>query len=180
MDAANIDLKAFSEEFYRHTCGARLDAVTETLRYVRHETPVWFEITNLLIPGLNDSDEELHAMTSWVVEDLGPDVPVHFTACHPDFKMTDRPPTPPATLTRARRIAHENGVRFAYTGNVQDADGSSTYCPGCGTVVVERDWYAIGEYRLTDDGHCRSCGNRLPGVFDGPVGGWGPRRIRFL
>ncbi|CAA9240409.1 MAG: COG1180: Radical SAM, Pyruvate-formate lyase-activating enzyme like [uncultured Acidimicrobiales bacterium] len=177
MDAANIDLKAFSEEFYRHTCGARLDWVKETLRYLRHETPVWFEITNLLIPGLNDSDEELHAMTSWVVEDLGPDVPVHFTAFHPDFKMTDRPPTPPATLTRARRIARENGVRFAYTGNVHDADGSSTYCGGCGTVVVERDWYAIGEYRLTDDGHCRSCGTRLPGVFDGPVGGWGPRRI---
>ena len=177
MDAANVDLKAFSEEFYRHTCGARLEAVKDTLRYLRHETSVWFEITNLLIPGLNDSDEELHAMTSWIVEDLGPDVPVHFTAFHPDFKMTDRPATPPETLTRARGIALANGVRFAYTGNVHDSDGSSTYCPGCGTVVVERDWYALGAYRLTGDGDCTECGTRLPGVFDGPAGGWGPRRM---
>ncbi len=177
MDAANVDLKAFSEEFYRHTCGARLEAVKDTLRYLRHETSVWFEITNLLIPGLNDSDEELHAMTSWVVEDLGPDVPVHFTAFHPDFKMMDRPATPPETLTRARSIAVANGVRFAYTGNVHDSDGSSTYCPGCGTVVVERDWYALGAYRLTDGGDCTECGTRLPGVFDGPAGGWGPRRM---
>ena len=177
MDAANIDLKAFTEEFYRHTCGARLESVKDTLRYVRHETPVWFELTTLLIPGLNDSDEELHAMTSWVVEDLGPDVPMHFTAFHPDFKMMDRPPTPPATLTRARRIARENGVRFAYTGNVHDRDGSSTYCPACGTVLVERDWYEIGTYRVTDDGHCEACGILVPGVYDGPVGSWGARRV---
>jgi len=177
MDAANVDLKAFSEEFYRHTCGARLEAVKDTLRYLRHETDVWFEITNLLIPGLNDSDDELHAMTAWIVDDLGPDVPVHFTAFHPDFKMTDRSSTPPETLSRARRIARANGVRFAYTGNVHDPDGSSTYCPGCGTVLVERDWYALGAYRLTDDGHCRECGARLAGVFDGPAGGWGPRRM---
>ena len=177
MDAANVDLKAFSEEFYRHTCGARLEAVKDTLRYLRHETSVWFEITNLLIPGLNDSDEELQAMTSWIVDDLGPDVPVHFTAFHPDYKMTDRPATPPATLTRARQIARANGLRFAYTGNVHDTDGSSTYCPGCGTVVVERDWYALGAYRLTDDGRCNRCGTTLAGVFDGPAGTWGPRRM---
>jgi pyruvate formate lyase activating enzyme len=177
MDAANIDLKAFTEDFYRHTCGARLEAVKDTLRYVRHETPVWFELTTLLIPGLNDSDEELHAMTSWVVEDLGPDVPMHFTAFRPDFKMMDRPPTPPETLTRARRIARENGVRFAYTGNVHDSDGSSTYCRGCGTVLVERDWYEIGKYALTDDGHCGGCGILIPGVYDGPVGSWGARRV---
>jgi pyruvate formate lyase activating enzyme len=177
MDAANVDLKAFSEEFYRHTCGARLEAVKDTLRYLRHETDVWFEITNLLIPGLNDSDEELHAMTSWIVEDLGPDVPVHFTAFHPDFKMTDRPSTPPETLTRARRIARSHGVRFAYTGNVHDAGGASTYCPECDTVLVERDWYALGAYRLSDDGHCRHCGTRVAGVFDGPAAGWGPRRM---
>jgi pyruvate formate lyase activating enzyme len=177
MDAANIDLKAFSEEFYRHTCGARLEAVKDTLRYVRHETDVWFEITNLLIPGLNDSDEELHAMTSWIVEDLGPDVPVHFTAFHPDYKLNDRPPTPPETLTRARRIALANGVRHAYTGNVHDSEGSSTYCAGCGAVVVERDWYRLGAYRLSDDGHCTECGTALAGVFDGPAGGWGPRRV---
>jgi pyruvate formate lyase activating enzyme len=177
MDAANVDLKAFSEEFYRHTCGARLEAVKDTLRYLRHETSVWFEITNLLIPGMNDSDEELQAMTSWIVEDLGPDVPVHFTAFHPDFKMTERSATPPETLTRARRIARANGLLFAYTGNVHDTAGSSTSCPRCATVVVERDWYALGAYRLTDDGHCRACGAQLPGVFDGPAGGWGPKRM---
>jgi pyruvate formate lyase activating enzyme len=177
MDAANVDLKAFTDEFYRHTCGARLEAVKDTLRYLRHETSVWFEITTLLIPGLNDSDEELHAMTSWIVEDLGSDVPLHFTAFHPDYKMDDRPATPPATLTRARRIALENGVRFAYTGNVHDRDGSSTRCPGCDTLVIERDWYALGDYGLTDDGHCRTCGGPLAGVFDGPAGSWGPRRM---
>ncbi|MDP9006501.1 MAG: AmmeMemoRadiSam system radical SAM enzyme, partial [Actinomycetota bacterium] len=177
MDAANVDLKAFTEEFYRHTCGGQLEAVKDTLRYLRHETSIWFEITNLLIPGLNDSDAELEAMTSWVVDELGPDVPMHFTAFHPDFKLTDRPPTPPATLTRARRIAAANGVRFAYTGNVHDSDGSSTYCPRCGTCVVERDWYALGGYRLSDDGACTACGRRVPGVFDGPPGDWGRQRM---
>ncbi|MDQ4097447.1 MAG: AmmeMemoRadiSam system radical SAM enzyme [Actinomycetota bacterium] len=177
MDAANVDLKAFSEEFYRHTCGGHLDAIKDTLRYLRHETSVWLEITNLLIPGLNDSDAELDAMTSWIVDELGPDIPVHFTAFHPDFKLTDRPPTPPETLTRARRIAVANGVRFAYTGNVHDRDGSSTYCPGCGVRLIERDWYALGEYRLTVAGECTACGHRTPGVFDGPPGGWGPRRM---
>ena len=177
MDAANVDLKAFTEEFYRHTCGAQLEAVKDTLRYLRHETSVWMEITTLLIPGLNDSDEELHSLTSWVVDDLGPDVPIHFTAFHPDYKLTDRPPTPPATLARARGIAVGNGVRFAYTGNVHDAHGSSTYCPGCGTRVIERDWYALGEYRLTGEGACVDCGTRVPGVFDGRPGHWGPRRI---
>ncbi|HWC10815.1 MAG TPA: AmmeMemoRadiSam system radical SAM enzyme [Acidimicrobiales bacterium] len=177
MDAANVDLKAFHEDFYRHTCGAHLEAVKDTLRYLRHETSVWFEITNLLVPGLNDSDAELDAMTRWVVADLGADVPVHFTAFHPDFKMLDRPPTPPETLTRARRIALGNGVRFAYTGNVHDTEGSSTYCPGCGTRVVERDWYEIGEYRLTADGACQSCGRHLPGRYRGGPGGWGPRRM---
>ena len=177
MDAANVDLKGFTEEFYRHTCGGHLEAVKDTLRYLRHETTVWFEITNLLIPGLNDSDAELDSMTGWVVDELGPDVPMHFTAFHPDFKLLDRPPTPPDTLTRARRIALGNGVRFAYTGNVHDADGSSTYCPACATLVVERDWYSLGRYRLTGDGACSGCGSRIPGVFDGPPGGWGPRRM---
>ena len=149
----------------------------DTLRYLRHETSVWFEITNLLIPGLNDSDDELDAMTSWVVDELGPDVPMHFTAFHPDFKLTDRPPTPPDTLTRARRIAVANGVQFAYTGNVHDTEGSSTYCPGCGTLVVERDWYALGDYRLGDDGACTTCGHRMTGVFEGPPGDWGRHRV---
>jgi len=177
MDAANVDLKAFTEEFYFHTCGGHLEAVLDTLRYLRHETSVWFEITTLLIPGLNDSDAEIDAEARWIATELGRDVPLHFTAFHPDFKMLDRPPTPPETLTRARLIALGNGLHYVYTGNVHDTAGSSTYCPGCGTRVVERDWYQLGEYQLTADGRCQSCDNRLPGVFDGPPGGWGPRRV---
>jgi pyruvate formate lyase activating enzyme len=177
MDAANVDLKGFTEEFYRHTCGGHLDAILDTLRYLRHETSVWVEITTLLIPGLNDSDPELDAETRWIAEALGPDVPLHFTAFHPDFKLLDRPPTPPQTLSRARRIALGNGLRFVYTGNVHDPEGSSTYCPGCGRRVIERDWYRLGAYRVTDAGHCRSCDTRIPGLFDGPSGGWGRRRL---
>jgi pyruvate formate lyase activating enzyme len=177
MDAANVDLKAFTEDFYRHVCGGHLGAVLETLEYLVHETDVWVEITNLLIPGKNDSDDELDAMTRWVVEHLGSDVPMHFTAFHPDFKMTDLESTPPSTLVRAREIALRNGVRYAYTGNVHDRHGGSTVCTGCGGVVVERDWYDIGAYRLTDDGRCTTCGTALPGRFDGPVGGWGARRM---
>ncbi len=175
LDAANVDLKGFTEEFYKHTAAAELGAVLETLEYL-HETDVWFELTTLLIPGLNDSDAELHAMTQWVVEHLGPDVPIHFTAFHPDYKMLDVPATPPATLTRARQIAIENGMRFAYTGNVHDAAGGSTFCHSCGTRVIERDWYRLGEYRLDDSGRCAACGTTLPGVFDGPAGRWGARR----
>ncbi|HEV2058541.1 MAG TPA: AmmeMemoRadiSam system radical SAM enzyme [Solirubrobacteraceae bacterium] len=176
MDAANVDLKAFSESFYARTCSAHLRPVLDTLEYLRHETDVWFEITTLLIPGLNDSDEEIDRMTSWIVERLGRDVPIHFTAFHPDYKLRDRPPTPPATLSRARSIAIANGVRFAYTGNVHDRDGDSTYCGGCGDLVIERDWYQLGRYTLTDDGRCRSCDTPLPGVFAGPPGEQGPRR----
>jgi pyruvate formate lyase activating enzyme len=181
IDAANVDLKAFTEDFYHRVCAGQLGAVLDTLTYLKHETGVWFELTTLLIPDLNDSDAEIDAMTTWVVEQLGPDVPMHFTAFHPDFKMRDRPPTPPATLSRARRIALGNGVRHVYTGNVHDADGQSTYCSGCGAKVIERDWYVIGDYRLDDTGHCRQCGTLVPGVYDGPPGGWGPirRRVQF-
>jgi pyruvate formate lyase activating enzyme len=177
MDAANVDLKAFTESFYADTCAGHLAPVLETLEYLKHETGVWFEITNLLIPGLNDSDAEVDAMTRWIVERLGPDVPVHFTAFHPDYKLRDRPPTPPATLTRARQIALANGIRYAYTGNVHDADGGSTYCSGCGARVIERDWYRLGEYALTGDGRCRACDAQIPGVFAGAPGRWGPRRL---
>jgi pyruvate formate lyase activating enzyme len=176
MDAANVDLKAFTEDFYHHVCGGHLDAVLDTLEYLVHETDVWVEITNLLIPGKNDSDDEIDAMTGWVVDRLGPDVPMHFTAFHPDFKMTDVPHTPPATLTRARDIARRNGVRYAYTGNVHDRVGGSTACAQCGTQLIERDWYVINEYRLTDDGHCPRCAAPLPGRFAGPAGSWGARR----
>jgi pyruvate formate lyase activating enzyme len=141
-----------------------------------HDTDVWVEITNLLIPGKNDDDEELDAMTRWVVEHLGSDVPMHFTAFHPDFKMLDTPATPPATLSRARTIALANGVRYAYTGNVHDAEGGSTRCVECGELLIERDWYELGTYGLTDDGRCRACNASLPGRFDGPAGAWGARR----
>jgi pyruvate formate lyase activating enzyme len=177
MDAANVDLKAFTEDFYQHVCGAHLSDVLDTLQYLVHDSDVWVEITNLLIPGKNDGNEEIDAMTRWVVAELGPDVPMHFTAFHPDFKMLDIEHTPPATLTRAREIALGNGVHYAYTGNVHDRDGGSTRCRGCGAVVIERDWYRLGNYELTDDGHCRSCGTALPGRFDGPAGTWGPRRL---
>jgi pyruvate formate lyase activating enzyme len=177
MDAANVDLKGFTEDFYHRVCAGRLAPVLETLEYLKHETTVWFEITNLLIPGANDSDRELDAMTRWVVERLGPDVPMHFTAFHPDWKMRDRPPTPPATLTRARQIAIGNGVRYAYTGNVHDPQGGSTWCHGCGGLLVERDWYQLGAWNLSDDGRCRRCDSRCAGVFDGPAGGWGARRL---
>jgi pyruvate formate lyase activating enzyme len=177
MDAANVDLKGFTPDFYRHVCGGHLEAVLDTLEYLHRDTDVWFEITTLLIPGLNDSNEELDAETAWVADHLGPDVPMHFTAFHPDFKMTDRPPTPPDTLARAAAIARANGIHFAYTGNVHDPRGSSTYCPGCGRRLIERDWYDLGEYRLTDDGRCPDCDVAVPGVFAGRPGSWGSRRL---
>jgi pyruvate formate lyase activating enzyme len=177
MDAANIDLKGFTAEFYHRICGADLARVLETIEYVATHTSTWLELTTLVIPGHNDSDAELEAMTRWVVEHCGPDVPMHFSAFHPDWKMRDVPATPPATLTRARQIALANGVRHAYTGNVHDADGDTTVCPGCGWAVVERDWYVIRAYRLDDTGRCRHCGQQLAGVFDGPAGTWGRQRL---
>jgi pyruvate formate lyase activating enzyme len=176
MDAANVDLKAFTERFYRQVCGAELAPVLDTLVYLKHETEVWFEITNLLIPGETDSSEEIDAMTRWVVDELGPDVPMHFTAFHPDFKMMDRPPTPPATLSRAREIARGNGVRYAYTGNVHDDAGGSTWCPGCDALLIGRDWYRLSAWNLTAAGACSACGERLPGLFEERPGDWGPRR----
>lgn len=177
MDAANVDLKAFTERFYHSICGGHLEAVKETLVYLKKETRVWVELTTLLIPGENDSDAELEAMTQWVVEALGPDVPMHFTAFHPDFKMLDTPSTPPATLARARRIARKNGVRYAYTGNVHDIEGGSTLCASCGQVLIARDWYVIKEYHLNDRGACSACGAPCAGVFDARPGRWGARRL---
>jgi pyruvate formate lyase activating enzyme len=177
MDAANVDLKAFTEDFYRRLCGGSLQPVLDTLEYLAHETEVWFELTTLLIPGENDSEQEIEEMTQWVVEHLGPCVPMHFTAFHPDFKMRDRAATPASTLTRSRRIAMSNGVRFAYTGNVHDEGGGSTYCHECGEVLVGRDWYQLTAWNLDDTGHCGSCGTACPGRFSGPPGDWGPRRL---
>jgi pyruvate formate lyase activating enzyme len=177
MDAVNIDLKGFSQGFYHRICGADLAAVLETIEYVVTRTDTWVELTTLLIPGHNDSEPELDAMTRWVVEHCGSDVPMHFSAFHPDWKMRDVPPTPPATLTRARAIAMANGVRYAYTGNVHDPEGDSTTCPGCHRPVIERDWYDIRAYRLNDDGRCSGCGTLIAGVFDGPAGSWGRKRL---
>jgi pyruvate formate lyase activating enzyme len=177
MDAANVDLKAFTERFYRQICAGQLQPVLETLLYLKHETKVWFEITNLLIPGENDSDAEIEAMTQWVAEKLGPDVPMHFTAFHPDWKMMETPPTPPATLTRARAIALKNGVRYAYTGNVHDERGGSTYCHHCGARLIGRDWYTLTAWNLTEEGRCRLCGTPCSGIFDSQPGKWGARRM---
>ncbi|NNM00758.1 MAG: AmmeMemoRadiSam system radical SAM enzyme, partial [Gammaproteobacteria bacterium] len=156
MDAANVDLKAFTERFYHKVCGGHLEPVLETLQYIHDETDCWLELTTLLIPDENDSAAEIDKMTDWVVNHLGRDVPMHFTAFHPDWKMRDKTHTAAATLARARAIAMDNGVRYAYTGNVHDGDGGSTFCHSCGARVIERDWYRLGDYGLADDGHCRS------------------------
>jgi pyruvate formate lyase activating enzyme len=177
LDAANVDLKSFDDGFYRRVCGGRLGAVLETIEYAARETPVWLELTTLLIPGLNDSDAELDALTRWVVDRLGPDVPLHFTAFHPDWRLRDRPPTPPATLARARRIARANGVHHAYTGNVRDPEGQSTWCHACGALLIERDGYQLGTWNLTPDGRCAACGARCAGLFEGRPGAWGGRRL---
>jgi pyruvate formate lyase activating enzyme len=177
MDAANVDLKGFTEEFYHKICAGHLRPVLETLVYLKKHTAVWVELTTLLIPGLNDADGELEELTRWVVENLGPEVPLHFTAFHPDFRLRDRPPTPPATLRRAREIARRNGVRHAYVGNVHDPEADSTYCPYCGTLLIGRDWYELTAWHLDGDGRCRNCSAACAGVFEPQPGEWGRQRL---
>ncbi|WP_199756685.1 AmmeMemoRadiSam system radical SAM enzyme [Tautonia sociabilis] len=176
MDAANVDLKAFTERFYREIAAGHLQPVLETLEYLRRETDVWFELTTLLIPGQNDSDAELDAMTRWVVDRLGPDVPLHFSAFHPDYRMRDIPATAPATLRRAREIAMRNGVRYAYVGNVHDPDCDSTFCPSCGTRLIGRDWFELTHWNLTEDGRCPCCSSPCAGVIEPEPGRWGRKR----
>ncbi|MEE8388013.1 MAG: AmmeMemoRadiSam system radical SAM enzyme [Acidiferrobacterales bacterium] len=176
MDAANIDLKGFTEEFYFKLTGAHLQPVLDTLKYIQHETDVWLEITTLLIPGRNDSDDELDAMTRWVVENLGSEVPIHFSAFHPDWKMMDVPHTPPSTLTRARDIAIKNGVRYAYVGNVHNPDADSTWCYHCGEKLIGRDWYVLSDWNITKEGNCMFCQTPVAGVFEEKPGNWGARR----
>jgi pyruvate formate lyase activating enzyme len=176
MDAANVDLKAFTQEFYWKICKGDLQTVLDTLVYLKHETSVWFEITTLLIPGHNDSDAEIENECKWIYKELGPDVPLHFSAFHPDFRMLDVPPTPPSTLARARRIALDHGIRYVYVGNVHNEEGSSTYCHKCGAKLIGRDWYLLTQWQLDEHGACKKCGEKLPGVFDGKPGTWGPRR----
>jgi len=177
MDAANIDLKAFTEDFYFHLTGAHMQPVLDTIEYVANKTDVWLELTTLLIPGKNDSDDEIDRMTRWVVDTIGPDVPMHFSAFHPDWKMDDLPPTPASTLTRARQIAINNGVRYAYTGNVHDKAGDSTYCHNCGQLLIGRDWYQLSDWNLDMGGHCKQCHAKLAGVFEDVAGNWGSRRL---
>ena len=177
MDAANVDLKAFTEQFYYKLTGGHLQPVLETLQYLVHETRVWTELTTLVIPGENDSEAEFEEMTQWVVENLGPDVPMHFTAFHPDWKMRDKPPTPHSTLVDAVRIARSNGVHYAYAGNVHDSHYGSTWCHECGELLIERDWYVLGEWNLTGDGKCSHCGTSCAGVFEASPGDWGARRL---
>lgn len=180
IDAANVDLKAFDDDFYRKVTKGRLEPVLDTLRYLVHETKVWVELTTLLIPGLNDGDAELEAMTAWVVQELGPHVPMHFTAFHPDYRMRDRPSTSLSTVLRARDIARRAGVQHAYTGNVGHGESGSTYCAGCGRCVIERVGYVLGTYDLDPAGACIHCGDAMSGVFDGPPGRWGSRRLPIV
>jgi pyruvate formate lyase activating enzyme len=177
MDAANIDLKGFTEGFYKSLCSAHLQPILETLEYLKHETEVWFEITTLLIPGENDSEAEMEALSAWVMERLGPDVPLHFSAFHPDWKMRDKPATPAATLKTAHRIATNAGLRYVFTGNIHDPPTQATCCHGCGAVLIGRDWYDLGAWSLTDDGRCRACDTPCAGIFEGPPGDWGRRRV---
>ena len=177
MDAANVDLKAFTDEFYYKLTGSHLQPVLDTLIYLINETDVWTEITTLLIPGKNDSDEEITAMCKWIKKELGPDVPLHFSAFHPDYKMSDIPATPPATLVRARDIALKEGLNYVYTGNVHNKEGDTTFCPTCHTPLIERDWYQINQYHLSKQGHCPDCGSTIAGRFDEKAGNFGARRI---
>ena len=177
MDAANVDLKAFTDRFYHKITGGHLEPILDTLKYIKHETNCWLETTTLLIPGENDSEKELTEMCEWVVENLGPDMPMHFSAFHPDFKMQNIPSTPPATLKMARDIAMKAGVRYAYVGNVHDRDADSTWCHQCGELLIERDWYVLGQWNLNAEGCCKACGTKVAGVFEPTPGNWGAKRL---
>ena len=177
IDAANIDLKAFTDDFYFRLAGAHLQPVLDTLLYLKHETDVWLEITTLLIPGMNDSDEKIAALSQWVARELGPDVPLHFSAFHPDYRMLDTPPTPPATLSRARDIAMREGLAYVYLGNVHSAEGDTTFCPRCHAPLIVRDWYEIERHTLAQGGFCPDCSTAIPGRFDTVAGTFGRRRI---
>ena len=176
MDAANVDLKAFTDRFYHKITGGHLEPVLETLKYIKQETDCWLETTTLIIPGENDSEKELTDMCEWLVENLGSDVPMHFSGFHPDFKMMNTPSTPASTLSLARDIAIKAGVRYAYVGNVHNRDGDSTWCHQCGKLLIERDWYELGQWHLTAEGNCSSCGTKVAGVFEAKPGNWGAKR----
>jgi len=180
MDAANVDLKAFNEDFYYKYTGAHLQPILDTLLYIKNETDTWLEITTLVIPGLNDSNREIREMAQWISRNLGPDVPLHFSAFHPAWKLKEPGPTPPQTLTRAREIALGEGLRYVFTGNVHDPGGQSTWCHNCGELLIERDWYQLGTWNLTDDGRCSSCGESCAGYFEEAPRQSGPTRRRIF
>lgn len=177
MDAANVDLKAFTDDFYARLCGGGLGPVLETLQIIRHETTCWLEISTLLIPGENDSPREIRALAEWVERELGRDVPLHFTAFHPDWKMSNRNPTPPSTLTLARQIAMQAGLRYVYTGNVRDSEGDTTFCPACHAALIVRDWYAIRQYDLSAEGRCPHCRTAIAGHYGDFGKPFGAQRI---
>ncbi len=177
MDAANVDLKSFNDNFYYKLCGAHLQPVLDTLLYLKHDTDIWLEITTLLIPDNNDSEKEIKQLANWIVNNLGVDIPLHFSAFHPDWKMRDLPATPPETLKRARKIAMEAGIHFVYTGNIHDPEGNSTWCPKCKNLLIERDWYQLGQWGLDEKHCCNKCGYSLPGRFDAKPGHWGAKRL---
>jgi pyruvate formate lyase activating enzyme len=176
MDAANVDLKSFSDRFYRKITGSKLGPVLDTLEYIRHETNTWLEITTLLIPDENDGSRELEEMTQWIHDHLGPDVPLHFSAFHPDWKMREKSRTPMETLLRARKIAMDHGIRYVYVGNVHNKEADSTYCAQCGQLLIGRDWYRLSEWNLDPNGRCKACAAPCAGVFEARPGSWGPRR----
>ncbi|MCP3690832.1 MAG: AmmeMemoRadiSam system radical SAM enzyme, partial [Planctomycetaceae bacterium] len=176
MDAANVDLKAFTEDFYYSLTSSHLQPVLDTLKWLRHETDTWFEITNLVIPQANDSEAEIGEMCDWLLQHIGDDVPVHFSAFHPDFRMTDRPRTPHETLLAAYDIARSRGLKYIYVGNVDDQQHQSTYCPQCQELLIERNWYELGDYHL-DQNNCGHCGATIAGHFDHTPGDWGRKRL---
>ena len=177
MDAVNVDLKGFTNSFYKKLCAGELEPVLDTLKYIRHKTDAWLEITTLIVPDSNDSDAELEQMTRWIMDNLGADVPLHFSAFHPDWKMQDVPATPTETLNRAREIALKNGLQYVYTGNVHDIAGGTTFCHHCGEALIKRDWYTLLEWHITDKGHCEYCGTKCAGVFEDKPGNWGAKRM---
>jgi pyruvate formate lyase activating enzyme len=176
MDATNVDLKGFTEDFYQHYTLSHLAPVLDTLCWLHHESQVWLEITNLVIPRANDNLDDIRRMCDWILENLGADVPLHFTAFHPDFRLRDRPPTPPATLVAAREVALQAGLNYVYVGNILDPQRQSTYCPNCRQLLIERAWHDIGSYRIRG-GKCADCGQAIAGHFADQPGHWGTRRL---
>jgi len=165
IDAANVDLKGFTERFYHKLTFSHLDDVLDTLIWLKNETEVWFEITTLLIPDENDSSEEIRKECDWILKNLGDKVPLHFTAFHPDFKMMDKEKTPEKTLTTARKIAIDMGIKYCYVGNVHNKEGQTTYCPNCNEKLITRDWHSVISNKLVN-GCCKSCGKTIEGVFN--------------